>query len=359
MATLEDQIADLEKEIHDTPYNKSTEHHHGLMRAKLSKLKSEVIDRASNKGGGGGGYAVKKQGDATVVLVGPPSVGKSTLINKLTNANSKIAPYAFTTLTVIPGMMVYKDARIQILDVPGLIEGADEGKGRGKEVLSVVRNSDLLLIMCEKTHTEELQRITQELEEAGIRINKKPPHVKIVKKLKGGLQIISNVKQDFSKDMVKDVSKEFRTGNAEITLKEKLTLDELIDAFTKNKVYIKALYAVNKVDNPNTEVKVPGDFPILKISAEHDRGLDTLREAIWDTLGFTRVYLVRREEAPHFNNSMIMPAGSTLADLAEKIGTEFAEGKEGAVIWGNGAKFPGQKVSLTTKVAEGMQIRFI
>ena len=81
---IDTQIENIEKEIRETPYHKGTEHHIGKLRARLSKLRERLIESSTKKGGGGGGgYAVKKQGNATIILIGPPSSGKSTLINNL------------------------------------------------------------------------------------------------------------------------------------------------------------------------------------------------------------------------------------------------------------------------------------
>ena len=80
----------------------------------------------------GEGFEVSKSGDARVGMIGFPSVGKSTLLTKLTGTFSKVAAYEFTTLTCIPGVLKHKGAKIQLLDLPGIIEGAKDGKGRGK-----------------------------------------------------------------------------------------------------------------------------------------------------------------------------------------------------------------------------------
>jgi ribosome-interacting GTPase 1 len=162
---LPEKIKQIEEEMSKTQINKHTEHHIGLLKAKLARLRAEL--EASTSKGGGPAFEIRKGGDATVVLIGLPSVGKSTILNRLTNAKSKVAAYAFTTLTVVPGILRYNGADIQILDLPGIISGASSGKGRGKRVLSVARNADLVLLVLDVFQPGQIQLLKQELHGMG------------------------------------------------------------------------------------------------------------------------------------------------------------------------------------------------
>ena len=133
MSDVQKKIDELEAEMARTQKNKATNYHLGTLKAKIAKLKSELINGPGGKSAGTKnaerGFDVTKSGDTRVGLVGFPSVGKSTLLTTLTGTRSEAAAYEFTTLTCIPGTMKYKGARIQVLDLPGIIEGAAEGKG--------------------------------------------------------------------------------------------------------------------------------------------------------------------------------------------------------------------------------------
>jgi uncharacterized protein len=359
MQTINEQIEAIQEVLRKTPHHKGTNGFIGLMRAKIARLKDKDLESSQKgKSGGGASFSVKKQGNATVVLVGPPSSGKSTLINQLTNAESKVAPYAFTTVTVIPGMLKYREAYIQILDIPGLIEGAKEGKGRGREVLSVARGADLLIIMTDVERTGLIDKMVTELTGAGIRINQKPPNVLIEKHSEGGLDIYSNIKQELDKKSIKDIAREYGIKNAVITIKEKFSLNRLFDAFSSNRVYVPALFVINKIDSVyNYHTLMHDNF--IGISAEKGTGVQKLIDEIWGRLRFVTVYLVNLDQEPDLSSPIVMKEEDTLLDVAQKIGPDFAESKKLVKIWGNGAKFPGQEVSFSTRVTEGMQVRFL
>jgi len=110
--TTAQKIADIETEMARTQKNKATETHLGLLKSKLAKLKRELIEPAKSGGGAGEGFDVKSSGDARVGMIGFPSVGKSTLLTKLTGCYSEAADYEFTTLTCIPGVYNYKGTKI-------------------------------------------------------------------------------------------------------------------------------------------------------------------------------------------------------------------------------------------------------
>ena len=130
---IAEKIKEIEAEYARTQKNKATEYHCGLLRAKLAKLRSQAAEGAAKAGGGKGeGFDVMKHGQARIAMIGFPSVGKSSLLNKVTEQESEAAAYEFTTLTCIPGQLFVHGAELQLLDLPGIIEGAADGKGRGR-----------------------------------------------------------------------------------------------------------------------------------------------------------------------------------------------------------------------------------
>merc|ERR1711874_856305 len=190
MSTILEKIADIENEMAKTQKNKATSSHLGMLKAKLAKLRRELITPKSQGGGTGEGFDVAKTGDARIGFVGFPSVGKSTLLSNLAGVYSEVAAYEFTTLTTVPGCIRYKGAKIQLLDLPGIIEGAKDGKGRGKQVISTAYTCSIILIVLDVMKPIiHKRKIEYELEGFGIRLNKKPPDIQFKKKDKGGFAI--------------------------------------------------------------------------------------------------------------------------------------------------------------------------
>jgi uncharacterized protein len=168
----------------------------------------------------------------------------------LTKTESEAANYEFTTLTCIPGVIEYKGANIQLLDLPGIIEGASQGKGRGRQVIAVARTADLVLMMLDATkpnvHRELLER---ELESVGIRLNKRKPNIYFKQKKGGGLSFNSMCPLSrCTEKMVQNILHTFKIFNAEVLFREDCDEDEFIDVVTDNRVYLPCMYVYNKID---------------------------------------------------------------------------------------------------------------
>jgi len=336
--SIEEQIAAIEEEIRDTPYNKATQLHIGRLKAKIARLKERRETKGSRKGIG---YAPRKSGDATCVLVGYPSVGKSTLLNVLTNAKSPVGTYDFTTLNVIPGSMVHKGAHIQVLDVPGLVGGAASGTGRGKEVISVVRNADLILIVVDVFGESQLTLLKTELYSAGIRINEKAPKVTILKKSRGGIAVSKMPgTTELDDATIKGILHDFRVHNADVILKEDITVDRFVDALISSRRYVPAITVVNKIDQFPGEI----NFGDIHISAEKNINIEVLKDLIFETLGFIRVYLKPPGKAPDMKNPLILRHNATIADVCNVVHERLCQRLRYAQVWGTGVRHAGQRV---------------
>lgn len=350
MADYLDQIKEIEKQIAETKYNKKTQHAIGIMKAKIAKLKERQEARSSGGGGGGTGYSVSKSGDGTVILLGYPSVGKSSLLNKITDAKSEVGAFAFTTLTVVPGTMKYKDAQIQVLDVPGIVAGAASGKGRGREVLSTMHNADLVLVILDATNPEAFDSIMKEVRDAKIRVNQDKPDVRIVKTARGGVDYGATLKlSKIDQKTVERVLQEFRLNNCSIVIREDIDVDQLIDVIEANKVYVPGKVILSKVDlvSPEQVEEIKKNYPIdLCISTHSGLNIPELQDVIYDGLNFIRIYTKEQGKPADMNEPLIMQAGSKIEDVCRKLHKDFVSKFKFSRIWGTSAKFPGQKQAL-------------
>ncbi len=339
------QIRQIEEELKRTPYNKATEHHIGRLKAKLARLREEAEKQRAKARRVS--FSIKKEGDATVVLVGYPSVGKSSLLNALTGAKSDVADYDFTTLKPVPGILEYKGARIQIVDLPGIVEGAAAGRGRGKEVLSAVRAADLIVIVADVFNLHTIDIIRRELYEAGIRLDERPPEIVIRKRDRGGVRISSTVQLSIDERTIVEVLREYKIHSADVVIREDITLDRLIDALAGNRVYIPSLTVVNKIDLYDVDVDA------IKVSAEKGWNLDELKEAIFRKLDFIRVYLKPPGGKANMDEPMVLRKGSTVEDVCRRLHRDFVEKFRYAKVWGRSVRFPGQRVGLDHMLEDG------
>ncbi len=360
--TIPEKIRALEKMYATVPKHKGTEKLRLQIKRRLSELRKELEkQRQVKKGGGGPSIAVKKEGAAQIALVGLPNVGKSSLLRALTNADVDVASYAFTTVQPIPGMMHHRDVQIQLVEVPGLVEGAALGKGMGPQLLSVVRNADAIAIVIDLSRDpiKQMEVLLREFERAGIKVNRRRPRVEVKRTAMGGIVIngAENIRGDVSEVM--KILRDERIHSAELTVKEPVTLEEIADALDESLVWRRAIIIANKGDAPGSRenyeklLKAYGDrFKIIPVSAKRKIQLDKLKDELYELAGIIRVFTKSPGEEPAYP-PVPLKRGSTVMDLAERIHKDFARNFRYARVWGKSVKFPGQRVGADHVLEDG------
>ncbi|KAK4337179.1 hypothetical protein RND71_043495 [Anisodus tanguticus] len=348
---IQEKIAEIEKEMARTQKNKATEYHLGLLKAKLAKYRSQLLEPTGKKGEKGEGFDVMKSGDARVALIGFPSVGKSTLLSTVTQTKSESAAYEFTTLTCIPGVINYKGANIQLLDLPGIIEGAAQGKGRGRQVIAVARTADLIIIMLDATKSEVHRLLLEkELEAVGIRLNKKKPNIYFKEKKTGGITFNSTCAlTKIDEKMVQLILHEYKIFNAEVLIREDCSPDDLIDVISKNRVYLNCLYVYNKIDQVSMEEldRLARRPHSVVISCNMKLNLDEFHEKMWEYLNLIRIYTKKPGSPPDFNDGLILRRNSSLEHVCHTIHRTIVDVFKYALVWGTSPKYSPQRVGLS------------
>ncbi|KAK0738361.1 P-loop containing nucleoside triphosphate hydrolase protein [Schizothecium vesticola] len=341
-----------------TQKNKATSYHLGQLKAKLAKLKRELLTPSGGGGGAGAGFDVARTGVASVGFIGFPSVGKSTLMSHLTGTHSEVAAYEFTTLTSVPGQVTYNGAALQMIDLPGIIEGAKDGRGRGRQVIAVAKTCHLIFIVLDVNKPLTDKRVIEaELEGFGIRINKEPPNITFRKKDKGGLNIThTQPLTHIDTDEIRAVMSEYKISSADIAIRCDATIDDLIDILeAKSRSYIPVIYVLNKIDSISIEeldllYRIPNAVPI---SSEHGWNIDELMEAMWEKLNLVRVYTKPKGKMPDYSSPVVLRANKcTIEDFCNAIHRTIVEQFKGAVVYGKSVKHQPQRVGLAHELAD-------
>ncbi len=191
----EAKLTALQKMKSMAPSHKGGENLRKDLNKKIAVLKKDIDKRkkVEKKKGSRESIAVRKDGIGQIVLVGLPNSGKSTLLNFITGIKTEVAAYPFTTKKPVVGMMDYFGGKVQLVELPAIVEGSSGGKADGPQVLSIARNSDAIILIASDKKQETI--IVEELYKSGISLNKKEAG----KELKKSLTINAFEEQDLEK----------------------------------------------------------------------------------------------------------------------------------------------------------------
>jgi len=248
----------------------------------------------------------------------------------------------------------YNDTKIQLLDLPGIVEGASEGRGRGRQVIAVAKSSDLILMVLDATKDDSQKiKLEKELEAVGIRLNRDPPKIFFKPKKGGGITVNFLVPSpQCDERVVQSVLNEYKIFNADVLFREDCTADDLIDVIEGNRKYVKCLYVYNKIDMlslPEIEAFARRPMSVV-ISSQSKWNLDTLLERVWEGMGLVRVYTKKKGASPDFTDPLVLTpqrGDCTIQTAVNMLHKDIMKSFKCALVWGRSAKHAPQTVGLS------------
>ena len=239
--------------------------------------------------------AVRREGAAQIALVGPPNVGKSSILQALSEIQIKTGDYPFTTLRPVPALTRIGGVLLQLVEIPGLIGGATDDRGGGRALLGVLRTVDAIVYCCRAGgDPAELAVVLDEVAKAGI---DKP-------------SVLAATRAD-----------EADPG----------AVARLSAAFPA--------------------------MDVLRVSVLDETSLDAFRSAVWELTGLIRVRL--RKDGTIDDEPLALDPGATVADVADWVHHDLGASFSGARIWGPSARFDGQRVGREHVVIDGDVIEIL
>ncbi|MFX1417751.1 MAG: GTPase [Promethearchaeota archaeon] len=362
--SIEERIKKLEEFLSLVPKHKATEKIVALNKSRLAKMKRELEERRQKQKSTQkivSPFSIKKEG-IQVILVScfqTPGVGKTSLLKYLTGAaDDKIGK--FTPLPEI-GIYNYQKIRFQIVDMPSIMEGASDGVGNGKEILSQLRAADLICFCIDLTGNirDQMNLLINELSRADIRINIPSPPLTIEKTGANKIQVLyltkeaKNIKElEQLTEEIKEIVTANGIRNAIVKIYGYITLDNVIDVLTPSVVYKKVMVLGTKGDLPLTKKPFKtlknnyiDKFPLIfGTSMKTNNFPKDFGELILRFLGKIRIFTMNNNLVAE--RPLIMDENPTVRDVALKVHRSFYESFDHAIIIREGERQKRKKVGL-------------
>jgi ribosome-interacting GTPase 1 len=337
-SSLEEQIRTLKEYIALVPKHKGTENLLYNLKKRLSKLQFDLEKKLEKVKKGRAAtvspFSIKKEGAGQVVVIGITNAGRSSLMNILTNVDAEIADYDFTTQLPVIGMMAYEDILVQLIEMPAIFEDMNVKGGNGRQILSAIRNADIILLIIDlsKNPLDQMDLIINELESANIRLNMSKFPVTITKTGQGGVVVIFQGQRIESnrKDIV-ELLQERKIHNAVVKISDNCSKENVLDALNSNIANRKAIIVANKGDIDGSKKnfrlltkKYSQIFPINPVSTKKKIGFLSLQDEIFKQLDIIRVYTKEPGKDPS-PTPIILDNDAVVQDLAERLHNKFLE----------------------------------